>query len=563
MNLKSKIALCLGLTLGVFFMLHTTVFADDIGDTGGTGQGNITGSNVYTFSYIYDAGNDAIELRVDTKYPLDSFGGTTSHTYTSPSDQIVLHTQNPICGNSIENAIATMNAVGGYNLSASDVKVALNNLGYYDKGNGVWKFNGGYLTYVSAVKIRPQVHTITYNANGGSGAPGNQTKTQGKQLFLSTTKPSRTGYTFKYWSASIGGDYNPGQEYTHDQNGGTVTMTANWKDETAPDCSDFYAIPNYWSAGNGTVGFTVRDQGSGLASVVLQRYSTVSNSWSTVRSWSYDGTTSSQSGTYTETAEGVFYYKLIVKDKVGNTTTKASSYIYLDHSNPIISGVENTVTDWTNVAPTIRVSATDFLYGTSYSGSGISSFIIKDETGRIVSSGTSSISYTLATRYEGIHTWYIVATDNVGHTSSKSVTTKYDCTKPGIDGTEITFVTPDGVTVSGYCQDNIIEQHIDDEALRSPNAPNITSGIRSVILYRVAGANRTVIYSDSTKATFNASNTHSYFDMHYEITADEKEASYYEIIVVDFAGNRTTKKLTSQYSLLSWFHTSIDRSSYK
>lgn len=563
MNLKSKIALCLGLALGVFFMLHTTVFADDIGDTGGTGQGNITGSNVYTFSYIYDAGNDAIELRVDTKYPLDSFGGTTSHTYTSPSDQIVLHTQNPICGNSIENAIATMNAVGGYNLSASDVKASLNNLGYYDKGNGVWKFNGGYLTYVSGVKIRPQVHTITYNANGGIGAPGNQTKTQGQKLFLSTTKPSRTGYTFKYWSANIGGNYNPGQEYTHDQNGGTVTMTANWKDETSPDCSDFYAIPNYWSAGNGTVGFIVRDQGSGLASVVLQRYSVISNSWSTVRSWSYNGTTSSQSGTYTETAEGVFYYKLTIKDKVGNTTTKTSSYIYLDHSNPVISGVENTVTDWTNVAPTIRVSATDFLYGTSYSGSGISSFVIKDETGRIVSSGRSSTSYTLAARYEGIHTWYIVATDNVGHTSSKSVTTKYDCTKPGIDGTEITFVTPDGVTVSGYCQDNMIEQHIDDEALRSPNAPNVTSGTRSVILYRVTGANRTVIYSDSTKATFNVSNTHSYFDMHYEITADEKEVSYYEIIVVDFAGNRSTKKLTSQYSLLSWFHTSIDRSSYK
>ena len=33
MKLKSKIALCLGLALGVFFMLHTTVFADDIGDT--------------------------------------------------------------------------------------------------------------------------------------------------------------------------------------------------------------------------------------------------------------------------------------------------------------------------------------------------------------------------------------------------------------------------------------------------------------------------------------------------------------------------------------------------
>ena len=93
--------------------------------------------------------------------------------------------------------------------------------------------------------------------------------------------------------------------------------------------------------------------------------------------------------------------------------------------------------------------------------------------------------------------------------------------------------------------------------------PNVTSGIRSVILYRVTGANRVVIYSDSTKVVFNTSNTHNYFDMHYEITADEKSASYYEIIVMDYAGNKTTKKLTSQYSLLSWFHTSIDRSTYE
>lgn len=47
-----------------------------------------------------------------------------------------------------------------------------------------------------------------------------------------------------------------------------------------------------------------------------------------------------------------------------------------------------------------------------------------------------------------------------------------------------------------------------------------------------------------------------------EATADEKRVDYYEIIVTDFAGNRTKKKLTSQYSLLTWFHTSIDRSSY-
>lgn len=562
MNWKSKILLCFGIIIGMFACLHTTVFADDVGDTGGTGQGNITGTNVYTFNYIYDSARDAIELQVVTKNPISSFGNTNTHTYTSPSDQLVLHTQNPICGNTIDNAIATMNAVGGYNLSVSDVKAKLNALGYYDKGNGVWKYDGGYLTYVSAVKIRPKVHTVHYEANGGSGAPGNQTKTEGVQMNLSSTKPTRTGYTFKYWTASIGGNYSPGQNYTHDQDGGTVTMTAYWKDETAPSCSDFVAVPNYWSAGNGTVTFSVQDKGSGLSSITLQRYSYVTRSWSTVKTWSYNGTTSKVTGSYTEYSEGVFYYKLTVTDKAGNTTAKTSATIYLDHSNPVLSGAQNTYTDWTNVAPVISFSATDYLSGTTYNGSGLASVVIKDDSGNVVARGTSSAYYRLAAKYEGIHTWYITATDNVGHTSSAQVSTKYDITVPGLDGTEVTDVI-NGVTVSGYCQDNIINQHIDDEASRSVNHSNVTSGLKSVILYKVYRGNKTAITTDRTRATYGSSNTHSYFDMYYDINPTDDIVDYYLVIVQDYAGNTVTKKLTSQRSLLSWFHTSIDRSTYE
>ena len=761
MNKFMKIIAGAVCSLALLLSVSTVAYADDIG-AGGTGEGDGSGgSNVYTFSYLYDAGSDSIQLRVDTKYPLKSFGNSTTHTYTSPSDNITLYTQYPQLGSSLDGAISSMISQGGYNFTVAEVKSKLNDLGYYDKGNGVWKYSGGYLTYISATKIRPEPkkHTVAYNANGGTGSPGNQTKIENVTLTLSSKKPTRTGYSFQYWTASIGGTYYPSCSYTHDQDGGTVTMYANWKDDIAPNCSSFTAVPNYWSAGNGTVSFTARDQGTGLASVKLQRYSDVSKSWSDIKTWSYNGTTDAQSGSYTETSEGVFYYKITIKDKAGNTTTKTSNYIYLDHSNPVIHGtentvtswtktapvisvtatdylsgttyngsglktlviknssgsvmasgvnsasytlsdayqgtytwtivatdnvghtssktvttrfdktgpecsslvavpnnwsagngtvsftardqwsglasavlqrysyvtgtwsnvaswtfgnttsyvsrtytetsegvfyyklvltdalgntsshtsatiyldhsnpviygVENTVTDWTNVAPTISVSSTDYLTGTTYNGSGLKSIVIKDDAGVTVASGIASASYTLEKKYEGKHTWTIVATDNVNHTTTKTVTTKYDCTPPGIDGTEITFVKPDGVTVSGYCQDNIIEQHIDDEISRSSNGANLSSGVKSVILYRVTGSNREVIRTDRTQKTFAASDTHSYFDMYYEITSDEKTVSYYEIIVTDFAGNRVKKKLTSQYSLLSWFHTSIDRSTYE
>ena len=155
-----------------------------------------------------------------------------------------------------------------------------------------------------------------------------------------------------------------------------------------------------------------------------------------------------------------------------------------------------------------------------------------------------------------------MATDGVGWTSLGSVSTKYDITAPGIDGTEVTLVH-NGEVLSGYCEDNIIDQHIDDKAWRSPNSPNQTSGLKSVILYRVVGTEKTVIYGNTTKATFSASDTNSSFDMYYEIGADEKDAAYYLIVVSDHAGNVAKKKLISQYSLLTWFHTSIERSTYR
>ena len=74
----------------------------------------------------------------------------------------------------------------------------------------------------------PATYTISYNANGGTGAPGNQTKTQGTALTLSSTVPTRTGYTFIGWSTSSGGSvqYQPGGSYTTDAG---VTLYAVWE----------------------------------------------------------------------------------------------------------------------------------------------------------------------------------------------------------------------------------------------------------------------------------------------------------------------------------------------
>ena len=74
-------------------------------------------------------------------------------------------------------------------------------------------------------------YTVTYNANGGSGAPGKQTKWHGTALTLPSTKPTRTGYEFQGWATSASGSvaYAAGASYTANA---SVTLYAIWKANT-------------------------------------------------------------------------------------------------------------------------------------------------------------------------------------------------------------------------------------------------------------------------------------------------------------------------------------------
>lgn len=92
---------------------------------------------------------------------------------------------------------------------------------------------GGSYTANSAATLyavwKANTYTVTYNANGGSGAPSAQTKTYGKTLTLSTTKPTRTNYTFKGWATSASATtatYSAGGSYTANE---AVTLYAVWE----------------------------------------------------------------------------------------------------------------------------------------------------------------------------------------------------------------------------------------------------------------------------------------------------------------------------------------------
>ena len=108
---------------------------------------------------------------------------------------------------------------------------------------GEWYYSNISRTlYAVWQKNGPATYTVSYNANGGSGAPGSQTKTENVTLTLSPVSPRRTGYTFKGWATNKfmpGAQYQPGGRYTANA---SVTLYALW------DCAHT-TTEKQWSTG--------------------------------------------------------------------------------------------------------------------------------------------------------------------------------------------------------------------------------------------------------------------------------------------------------------------------
>lgn len=136
-------------------------------------------------------------------------------------------------------------------------------------------------------------YTITYDANGGSGAPAKQTKNHDASITLSSTKPTRTNYTFKGWAVSTNGSvsYNPGATYSANAN---LTLYAVWELT--------YKIPKVYdlSVSRSTSNGTISDDGTSMV---------ISFSWETelsVKTIKVAWEDVKQSGSYTTiSASGV------------------------------------------------------------------------------------------------------------------------------------------------------------------------------------------------------------------------------------------------------------------
>ncbi len=84
----------------------------------------------------------------------------------------------------------------------------------------------------TTVSIAATNYTISYDPNGGIGAPENQTKTPSVDLILSTQKPTWTGHVFKNWNTAANGSgtsYPSGGTYSANA---SAILYAQWDNES-------------------------------------------------------------------------------------------------------------------------------------------------------------------------------------------------------------------------------------------------------------------------------------------------------------------------------------------
>lgn len=133
--------------------------------------------------------------------------------------------------------------------------------------------------------------TVSYNANGGSGAPSAQTKWFDSDLTLSSTKPTRTGYTFQGWGTSASDttvDYASGAKYTTNS---SITLYAIWTANT-------YTITYNANGGSGAPSAQEKTYGTAL---------TLSSTKPTRANYNFLGWGTSASATTVAYASGASY----------------------------------------------------------------------------------------------------------------------------------------------------------------------------------------------------------------------------------------------------------------
>lgn len=173
---------------------------------------------------------------------------------SSPSKEVTLRATGTLPSNSSISVQRTGVAQGEWTVAAMENGYATMLVSASKTGTGQIVFqvknSSTGEVYASArldVRATAPSYTISYDANGGQGAPGQQRKEYDKLLVLSSQKPTRTGYTFNGWAISAGAsyaNYQPGDYYYMDRD---ICLYAVW----VPSTGVRYTVEHYLENRNG------------------------------------------------------------------------------------------------------------------------------------------------------------------------------------------------------------------------------------------------------------------------------------------------------------------------
>lgn len=291
-------------------------------------------ANTYTISYNANGGS----------------GAPSSHSYTyASSGSVNLSSTKPT---------RTGYTFLGWSLSSTATSAS------YSAGQAWARSNNSNYTLYAVWKIN--TYTITYNANGGSGAPSSQTKTYGTALTLSSTKPTRTGYTFQGWSTSssaTSASYSAGGSYTSNS---AATLYAVWKANTytisynanggsgAPSSHSY----TYASSGTTTLSST-KPTRTGYSFLGWSLSSTATSaSYSAGQGWNLNNASN-----YTLYAVWqINTYTITYNANGGSGAPSATTYTYASSGTVALSSTKPTRTGYTFLGWSTSSSATSATY---------------------------------------------------------------------------------------------------------------------------------------------------------------------------------------------------------
>lgn len=345
--------------------------------------------NGVTLTLVITQGTDAPAL-VAWKYNSTSSGNTNSQAWArsnnsgtlSAGDASIATNANPsFAAGEVTTGTKTLTLKGlpQYGLVAGP---------FSDSRNGVWKISSATLNVTT--NETDYNYTLAYNANGGSGAPSNQTGSNtGTSPYytftVSSTVPTRTGYTFLGWSTSssaTSASYVGGNSFTVTSSG-TTTLYAVWKANTY------------------TVSYNANG-GSGAPSAQTQNYPwhlQISTTTPTRTGYTFQGWATSSTGAVAYQPED-WYTSLV----------SVTLYAIWKAANSTLSSVDNTNIGSSGTASWNKID-------NSYTYKLVLTYSNAPAVTVDVAANTSSTSFTIPT------TWYAYLPNSTSVTATATLTT--------------------------------------------------------------------------------------------------------------------------------------------